>query len=119
MVPLNDIFTHCFIPFHSAPMGVSSILPPVSAAVWDRESDERRRRQQAQQQQQQQALVTASRAAPPYGHRKGWLPRSQEVSSSTRIMFFIYYCIAVIMYAIDLVYSKKDNMLKVLMHLHY
>lgn len=45
--------------------------------MWDRENDDRRRRQQ-QAQQQQQALVTASRAAPPYGHRKGWLPRSQD-----------------------------------------
>ncbi|KAK4315590.1 hypothetical protein Pmani_013201 [Petrolisthes manimaculis] len=58
-------------------VSLADIMPPVSAAVWDRESDDRRRRQQAQQ-QQQQALVTASRAAPPYGHRKGWLPRSQE-----------------------------------------
>ncbi|XP_045584224.1 puff-specific protein Bx42 isoform X2 [Procambarus clarkii] len=58
-------------------VSLADILPPVSAPVWDRESDERRRRHQ-QQQQQQQALVTASRAAPPYGHRKGWLPRSQE-----------------------------------------
>lgn len=62
-----------------------SILPPVSAPVWDRESDDRRRRQQ-QAQQQQQALVTASRAAPPYGHRKGWLPRSQDV----RLFFFLF-----------------------------
>ncbi|XP_047494373.1 puff-specific protein Bx42-like isoform X2 [Penaeus chinensis] len=58
-------------------VSLSDILPPVSAPVWDRESEDRRRRHQ-QQQQQQQALVTASRAAPPYGHRKGWIPRSQE-----------------------------------------
>ncbi|XP_053637348.1 puff-specific protein Bx42 isoform X1 [Cherax quadricarinatus] len=59
-------------------VSLADILPPVSAPVWDRESDERRRRHQHAQQQQQQALVTASRAAPPYGHRKGWIPRSQE-----------------------------------------
>ncbi|XP_071525067.1 puff-specific protein Bx42 isoform X2 [Panulirus ornatus] len=58
-------------------VSLADILPPVSAPVWDRESEDRRRRQQ-QAQLQQQALVTASRAAPPYGHRKGWVPRSQE-----------------------------------------
>ncbi|XP_068234705.1 puff-specific protein Bx42 [Palaemon carinicauda] len=58
-------------------VSLSDILPPVSAPIWDRESEDRRRRNQ-QAQLQQQALVTASRAAPPYGHRKGWIPRSQE-----------------------------------------
>lgn len=86
----------------------------MSAPVWDRESDDRRRRQQ-QAQQQQQALVTASRAAPPYGHRKGWLPRSQDVSClscnhsiivSVWNLFGILSFIYIILYTVNCCFNK-------------
>merc|ERR1739840_58264 len=62
-------------------VSLSDILPPVTAPVWDRESEDRRKRYQQTQAQNQaasQALVSAARAAPPYGHRKGWIPRSAD-----------------------------------------
>lgn len=58
-------------------VSLSDILPPVTAPVWDRESEDRRKRYQ-QTQAQSQALVSASKAAPPYGHRRGWIPRSTD-----------------------------------------
>merc|ERR1712212_821284 len=58
-------------------VSLSDILPPVTAPVWDRESEDRRKIFQ-QKQAQSQALVSASKAAPPYGHRKGWIPRSTD-----------------------------------------
>ena len=51
-------------------------MPPVTTPLWDRENDDKKRKQLLQS--SSQALVIASRAAPPYGHRKGWIPRSQE-----------------------------------------
>lgn len=51
---------------------LSSILPaPVQR--FDRDDDER-----AYRAQMQVMPVTSNRTAPPYGHRKGWLPRTQE-----------------------------------------
>ncbi|CAG5125066.1 unnamed protein product [Candidula unifasciata] len=51
---------------------LSSILPaPVQR--FDRDDDERHFRSQMQV-----APITSSYSAPPYGHRRGWVPRSQE-----------------------------------------
>ncbi|KAF2359393.1 SKI-interacting protein SKIP SNW domain [Trinorchestia longiramus] len=57
-------------------VSLQDILPPVSGHVWDREAEDERRR--LQRQQQQQALVSTARSAPPYLHRKGWVPRVQD-----------------------------------------
>ncbi|GFR81644.1 puff-specific protein Bx42 [Elysia marginata] len=51
---------------------LSSILPaPVQR--FDRDDEER-----AYRAQMQVMPITSNRTAPPYGHRKGWLPRTQE-----------------------------------------
>jgi len=52
---------------------LASLLPAPSQSRWDR--DEERARQEEHRDTQ---LVTASRAAPPYGKRKGWIPRTVE-----------------------------------------
>jgi SNW domain-containing protein 1 len=56
--------------------GLSSILPLPSQHVYDREDDQRAARQQ--QQQNMAMMMVSSRTAPPYGHRKGWVPRTQD-----------------------------------------
>ncbi|MCL4128535.1 UNVERIFIED_CONTAM: hypothetical protein GTU68_061544 [Idotea baltica] len=55
-------------------VSLQDILPPVSNTIWDREFEDRHK----QQQQKSAALVTTTRAAPPYGHRKAWLPRTPD-----------------------------------------
>ncbi|XP_061173930.1 SNW domain-containing protein 1-like [Saccostrea echinata] len=54
-------------------MKLSDILPAPSQHVFDREDDERQQRAQTQL-----MPVMSRRTAPPYGHRKGWIPRTQE-----------------------------------------
>ena len=51
---------------------MSSLLPAPSQQSWDR--DEAR----AKQETTSTALVSASRTAPPYGKRKGWVPRTVD-----------------------------------------
>uniref|UniRef100_A0A0B6Z4W5 SKI-interacting protein SKIP SNW domain-containing protein n=1 Tax=Arion vulgaris TaxID=1028688 RepID=A0A0B6Z4W5_9EUPU len=51
---------------------LSSILP-APLQRFDRDDEERNIRFQMQV-----APITSSRTAPPYGHRKGWIPRTQE-----------------------------------------
>ncbi|GLV43750.1 Bx42 [Carabus blaptoides fortunei] len=53
-------------------MELSSILPAPTQPIWDRDDE---RRQQASQ-KQGSSLVLAQPIAPPYGQRRGWIPRS-------------------------------------------
>uniref|UniRef100_A0A6A7G2F8 Puff-specific protein Bx42-like n=2 Tax=Hirondellea gigas TaxID=1518452 RepID=A0A6A7G2F8_9CRUS len=59
-------------------VSLQEILPAVSGHVWDREQEDNRKRYQQQQQQLKQAVVATARSAPPYMHRRGWLPRAPE-----------------------------------------
>lgn len=52
-------------------MSLSSLLPPPTQPVWEREEDPKWPPPPS-------ALVVATPAAPPYGQRKGWVPRSPE-----------------------------------------
>lgn len=54
-----------------------SLLPTPSQVVWDREDEAR---EQKLRQRPVSALVKAVVTAPPYGQRKGWIPRCEEVS---------------------------------------
>ena len=56
-----------------AGMSLASLLPAPSQSRWDR--DEERVRQAEQRENQ---VVSAAKAAPPYGKRKGWIPRTVE-----------------------------------------
>uniref|UniRef100_A0A069DVV5 Putative mrna splicing factor/ chromatin binding snw family nuclear protein n=1 Tax=Panstrongylus megistus TaxID=65343 RepID=A0A069DVV5_9HEMI len=53
-------------------MSLSSLLPAPTQPVWDRDEDSR------QWPPPPSALVSTSPAAPPYGQRRGWVPRKQE-----------------------------------------
>ncbi|XP_057667186.1 puff-specific protein Bx42 [Diorhabda carinulata] len=53
-------------------MELSSILPAPVQLIWDRD-DERRKRTASQPSKQ---LVSAQSIAPPYGQRRGWVPRN-------------------------------------------
>lgn len=53
-------------------MELSCILPPPIQSVWDRD-DERRQKALLNQ---PTALVSAQTIAPPYGQRRGWVPRN-------------------------------------------
>lgn len=55
-------------------MSLSSILPTPTNVVWDREDE---RRVAAKGAPQIGALVSAKIAAPPYGQRKDWIPRTE------------------------------------------
>ena len=55
------LFTHSFLPAPSAP-------------TWDR--DEERAKEKASR--PSTAVVSATKTAPPYGQRKGWIPRVQD-----------------------------------------
>lgn len=50
-------------------MSLSSLLPAPSNSVWDRESEKKPSRAVD--------LVHAKTAAPPYGQRRGWIPRNE------------------------------------------
>lgn len=53
-------------------MALSGILPAPAQRVYDREEDE------AAQRQPTTMAIISTRTAPPYGHRKGWIPRKQQ-----------------------------------------
>ncbi|KAH8275852.1 hypothetical protein KR018_011983 [Drosophila ironensis] len=55
-------------------MSLSSLLPTPTNAVWDREDE---RRSAAKGVPKIGALVSAKVAAPPYGQRKEWVPRTE------------------------------------------
>lgn len=55
-------------------MSLSSILPAPTNHIWDRE-DERSSNAELSSAPSMGALVSAKVAAPPYGQRKGWIPR--------------------------------------------
>uniref|UniRef100_U5EZF5 Putative mrna splicing factor/ chromatin binding snw family nuclear protein n=1 Tax=Corethrella appendiculata TaxID=1370023 RepID=U5EZF5_9DIPT len=55
-------------------MSLSSILPAPSNPVWDRDDE---RKLLAKGTPSMGALVSAKVAAPPYGRRKGWIPRNE------------------------------------------
>jgi len=63
-------------------MSFSSFLPAPTQPVWDR--DEERRKLQSENSSENasrsdsRALVSAHRTAPPYGKRRGWIPRSVD-----------------------------------------
>ena len=50
-----------------------SLLPAPTQPVWDRDEERAKIRVPAS------SLVVASPTAPPYGQRRGWVPRSLEV----------------------------------------
>ncbi|KAL8576199.1 SNW domain-containing protein 1 [Nucella lapillus] len=54
-------------------VSISSILPAPTQKIIDRDDDEK-----AYRAQMQVMPVSSHPAAPPYGHRKGWIPRSQQ-----------------------------------------
>ncbi|XP_043484968.1 puff-specific protein Bx42 [Leptopilina heterotoma] len=56
-------------------MSLASLLPTPSQVVWDREDEAR---EQKLRQRPVSALVKAVVTAPPYGQRKGWIPRCEE-----------------------------------------
>lgn len=53
-----------------------SILPPPTQSVWDRDED--RAKNATVTVPRGADMVTASPTAPPYGSRRGWVPRSAE-----------------------------------------
>ncbi|EDV33803.1 uncharacterized protein Dana_GF19111 [Drosophila ananassae] len=55
-------------------MSLSSLLPTPTNAIWDREDE---RRLAAKGAPKIGALVSAKIAAPPYGQRKDWIPRTE------------------------------------------
>lgn len=55
-------------------MSLSSILPAPSNPIWDRDDE---RKHVAKGTPTMGALVSAKIAAPPYGQRKGWVPRTE------------------------------------------
>jgi len=57
-------------------MSLSSLLPAPSQSRWDR--DEERSRGSERSESGGSLAVVASRTAPPYGKRKGWIPRTVE-----------------------------------------
>lgn len=54
-------------------VSLSSILPAPTQRIFDRDEEEKSIRAQMQV-----ASVSSHRTAPPYGHRKGWVPRTQD-----------------------------------------
>lgn len=56
-------------------MSLTSLLPAPSQVVWDREDEARELKLR---QRPASALVKAVISAPPYGQRKGWIPRTNE-----------------------------------------
>lgn len=57
-------------------MSLPSLMPAPTNAVWDRD-DERRSSELAKGAPELGALVSAKVAAPPYGQRKDWVPRTE------------------------------------------
>lgn len=63
-------------------MSLSSFLPAPTQPIWDR--DEERRKLQSENtdengsRSESRALLSVQRTAPPYGKRKGWIPRSVD-----------------------------------------
>lgn len=55
-------------------MSLSSLLPAPTNSVWDREDEHRMAARGAPA---MGALVSAKVAAPPYGQRRGWIPRNE------------------------------------------
>lgn len=55
---------------------ICRLLPAPTQPVWDRDEDGR------QWPPPPSALVSTSPAAPPYGQRRGWVPRKQEACIS-------------------------------------
>lgn len=56
-------------------MSLSSYLPAPSRSAWDREDE---RNVQATQASTSHVVVSTKAAAPPYGQRKGWIPRTEN-----------------------------------------
>jgi len=52
---------------------LNSLLPAPTQPVWDRDEERAKARVPSS------SLVVASPTAPPYGQRRGWVPRSLEV----------------------------------------
>ncbi|XP_041354026.1 SNW domain-containing protein 1-like [Gigantopelta aegis] len=51
---------------------LANVLPTPSQRIYDKDDEEREYRSQMQ------VAPISKRTAPPYGHRKGWVPRSQD-----------------------------------------
>lgn len=56
----------------AAGISLSSLLPAPSQSIWDRDEE----RQKQQEEEQSKELVTFEKTAPPYGKRKGFVPRT-------------------------------------------
>jgi len=54
-------------------ISLSSLLPAPSQSRWDRDEERQKQAEAAST-----AMVTAARTAPPYGRRKGWIPRTTD-----------------------------------------
>ncbi|KRT81670.1 hypothetical protein AMK59_6058 [Oryctes borbonicus] len=54
-------------------MSLSSILPPPTQSIWDRDDDRR-----LKEQEKSTSIIVAQPIAPPYGQRRGWVPRKQS-----------------------------------------
>lgn len=61
-----------------------SILPPPSQTIWDRDEE----RAKAAGPSRSTALVVTSPTAPPYGSRRGWVPRCLEVLYISKSTYF-------------------------------
>lgn len=62
--------------------------------VWDREDEAR---EQKLRQRPVSALVKAVVTAPPYGQRKGWVPRNPEVNNViTNIVSYKFFLLQII-----------------------
>ena len=57
----------------------SSVLPAPTQPTWDRDEEKKKLKAAAAEAEAEESrdrsLVLASRAAPPYGKRRGWIPR--------------------------------------------
>lgn len=61
-----------------------SLLPAPTQVVWDREDEAR---EQKLRQRPVSALVKAVVTAPPYGQRRGWVPRNLEVNITYKMFY--------------------------------
>jgi len=60
------------------------LLPAPTQVIWDREDEAR---EQKLRQRPVSALVKAVVTAPPYGQRRGWIPRNAEVNNEDIPLF--------------------------------
>ena len=62
----------------SGGLSLSSLLPAPTQNHWDRDEARAKQQQEGGSSSSSTSLVSASRTAPPYGKRKGWVPRTVD-----------------------------------------